>query len=721
MKDRAGMIWFGLDDFVNRYDPETGNTTQFRTSEGHACGSLGHAMHITQDHEDRMWFATDMRLRRLDPATSQVTCYRVSADDASPNAATRLISTLESRSGGLWVASDAGLDLFDPRSGQVTRRFALETASGARLRPSPFPATLFEDRSGIVWIGLSSGADLASVDPVTGIATAYTFDRPGLQSASSGVLSILEDGDGALWLGTNRLGLLRLDSDRTQAAWYESNSEDPDQLAGDLVVGLFRDHEGSFWAHTKRGDVYRFEPRPPFRSYRHQAGNPRSLIDDFVIAAYEDTRGMLWVGTERGLNRIDRQSGLVTRYREPPFNRGVRSIAEDGTGSLWFGTRGDGLARVDPRTGATRTYRHAASAGSLSHDYVASLLVDGPGTLWAATDAGIDRFDPGTNTFRSYRPGSKLLPTYHSIAEEPGGALWLASSDSGLDRFDPATEEFTLYKNTLDDDRSLAHDRVYSVYVDRSGAVWAATYRGLDRFNPTDGSFVHYNMRDGLPANTTLGVLEDDRGYLWITTSNGLAQFDPRTRTSTNYDPSDGLPTDLFSVLVAAAKSRSGEIFFGSSNGLVAVSPNRLRINQVAPPVVIEQITADRKTYNSTQGLRLPPRVRDLAIEYTALSFSPLRRSGSATSWMATTTIGRSPASAQAFYTDLCPAAVIRFRVIARNNSGVWNDAARRWSSRSRRRITRQRGFARLSSRSCCRCCGRRIDTGCAACNTRSI
>jgi ligand-binding sensor domain-containing protein len=164
MKDRAGMIWFGLDDFVNRYDPETGNTTQFRTSEGHACGSLGHAMHITEDHEDRMWFATDLGLRRLDPATSQITCYRVSADDTSPNAATRLISTLESRSGGLWVASDAGLDLLDPRSGQVTRRFAFQTASGARLRPSSFPATLFEDRSGIVWVGLSSGADLASVD-----------------------------------------------------------------------------------------------------------------------------------------------------------------------------------------------------------------------------------------------------------------------------------------------------------------------------------------------------------------------------------------------------------------------------------------------------------------------------------------------------------------------------------------------------------------------------
>ena len=69
------------------------------------------------------------------------------------------------------------------------------------------------------------------------------------------------------------------------------------------------------------------------------------------------------------------------QVRRPPFNRGVRSVAEDRTGALWFGTRGDGLARVDPRTGATRTYRLAESAGSDSHDYVASLLVDGTGAL----------------------------------------------------------------------------------------------------------------------------------------------------------------------------------------------------------------------------------------------------------------------------------------------------------------------------------------------------
>ena len=128
-----------------------------------------------------------------------------------------------------------------------------------------------------------------------------------------------------------------------------SNSEDPDQLAGiswsacsattRAVSGLTRSAE----------IVYRFEPSTAVPVMRHQAGNPRSLIDDFVIAAYEDTRGMLWVGTERGA-QPHRSTKPDLSPGEPPFNRGVRSIAEDRTGSLWFGTRGDGLARVDPRT-----------------------------------------------------------------------------------------------------------------------------------------------------------------------------------------------------------------------------------------------------------------------------------------------------------------------------------------------------------------------------------
>ena len=95
-----------------------------------------------------------------------------------------------------------------------------------------------------------------------------------------------------------------------------------------------------------------------FRSYRHKPDNRNSLMDSAVISAYEDSKGFLWIGTERGLNRLDRRTGQVKRYENVEFAPGVRSIAEDRGGSLWFGTRGNGLLRFDRRTEAVRTFRH---------------------------------------------------------------------------------------------------------------------------------------------------------------------------------------------------------------------------------------------------------------------------------------------------------------------------------------------------------------------------
>ena len=301
-----------------------------------------------------------------------------------------------------------------------------------------------------MWVGLLSGGDLASIDLASGEVTVYSFQGAGLApNASSGVVSIQEDDDGALWLGTNNLGLVKLTPDRKQAIWYQSNPDDPNGLGGDLVGRLFRDRDGSFWATTKAGAVYRFQPqRPVFRSYRHQRGNPQSLDEGVVTAAYVDDRDTLWIGTDRGLNRVDRGTEHVTRYDEPVFRRGVRAIAKDARGNLWFGTNGNGLVRFDPRSGRYRVYAHVPSdPRSLSYDRVAALWIDRGGTLWVATDFGLNRFDSATDEFRRYSPQPGSLTQYRSIAEEASGVLWLGTASNGLHRFDPGTSTFTIFEN----------------------------------------------------------------------------------------------------------------------------------------------------------------------------------------------------------------------------------------------------------------------------------
>jgi signal transduction histidine kinase len=98
-------------------------------------------------------------------------------------------------------------------------------------------------------------------------------------------------------------------------------------------------------------------------------------------------------------------------------------------------------------------------------------------------------------------------------------------------------------------------------------------------------------------------------------------------------------------------------------------------VNEIPPPVRIEQVTADGKTYDTARDLRLPPLVRDLQLDFTALSLSAPEKvrfrytlEGYDNDWQEA--VNRR----QAFYTNLPPRSY-RFRVMAANNSGVWNEA----------------------------------------------
>src|SRR5262249_54393345 len=125
-----------------------------------------------------------------------------------------------------------------------------------------------------------------------------------------------------------------------------------------------------------------------------------------------------------------------------------------------------------------------------------------------------------------------------------------------------------------------------------------------------------------------------------------------------------------------AAKSGDGRLWFASPEGLRMVDPRRLALNTLPPPVHVEQVVADRKTYDvGSAGVKLPALVRDVEIDYTALSFAAPEKirfryklEGRDPDWV------DAGNRRQAFYDDLAPRNY-RFRVAAANNDGVWNEA----------------------------------------------
>ena len=128
------------------------------------------------------------------------------------------------------------------------------------------------------------------------------------------------------------------------------------------------------------------------------------------------------------------------------------------------------------------------------------------------------------------------------------------------------------------------------------------------------------------------------------------------------------------------AKSTDGKLWFVTGEGVQVVDPRHLAVNKLPPPVHIEQVTADRKLYwqnlrsAAASNLRLPALVRDVWIDYTALSLVAPEKvhfkyklEGQDQDWKEVIN------DRQAQYTNL-PPRHYRFRVIASNNSGVWNE-----------------------------------------------
>ncbi|HUJ83190.1 MAG TPA: PAS domain S-box protein [Candidatus Acidoferrales bacterium] len=109
-------------------------------------------------------------------------------------------------------------------------------------------------------------------------------------------------------------------------------------------------------------------------------------------------------------------------------------------------------------------------------------------------------------------------------------------------------------------------------------------------------------------------------------------------------------------------------------DGVSVVDPQHLPFNKFPPPVYVRQITANGKKYDAQESLRLPAGVRDLAINYTALSLVAPERvhfrfklDGQDKEWREVVDQRRVE------YSNL-PPGNYRFRVTASNNSGVWNE-----------------------------------------------
>jgi ligand-binding sensor domain-containing protein/signal transduction histidine kinase len=677
---------------------------------------------IAQTPDGYLWLGTEFGLLRFDGV--RPTAWEPPAGEHLPGSDIR--SLLAARDGRLWIGAINGLASW--KDGKLTHypelagqdvyalledREGTVWAGGFRLSVGRLCAvqsdsvqchgedgslgrgvySLFEDSGGRLWVGAFTG--MWRWKP--GVPKLYPMPDP------ENIQGLIEGDDGGLLIAM-RGGITRLIGGKTEPY--------PLPGAGRQVnpTKLLRDRSGGLWIGTwDRGLLHVHQGRADW--FARSDG----LSSDFIIGLFEDREGDIWVATSDGLDRFRDFAVSTISVKQGLSSSSVWSVLAARDGSVWLGTL-DGLNRWN----AGQITIDRKGSGGLPGN-ADSLFQDEGGRIWVSTLSGVTHFDNGRFIPVSGVPGGQV----HSIAGDSAGNLWIGDRDHGLFHLlresvveripwaslgragaalslfsDPSQGGLWLgfreggvayfkdgqVRASYTGADGLGEGRVESLQLDRDGTFWAATQGGLSRVK--DGNVATLTSKNGLPCDTVHWAMEDDDHSFWLYTACGLVQIarielnawaanPKRTIQTRNFDSSDGVrshPTTAgFSPRVA--KSADGKLWFLPGDGVSVIDPRHLPFNNLPPPVHIEQVIADRKTHETFSNLHLPPLSRDLEIDYTALSlvtaekvFFRIKLEGHDPDWKDMRT------ERKAFYNDL-PPRKYRFRVMACNNSGVWNEA----------------------------------------------
>ena len=433
-----------------------------------------------------------------------------------------------------------------------------------------------------IWIAMRGG--LSRFEGRTGKFLNYKIGKGGLPIDQ--VLDICLDGD-VLWIGTENGGLSRLDKKSGNFSTYAYDKYDPNSVVGNSIWSLHRDRQGRLWVGSYAKGLCLLDPYDmKFREIE------LPFSSDLINAIVEDSKGRFWIGTEDGVILIENRK--VKHFRHNPLdakslsNKAINCILEDSKGQIWFGIWNGGINRYDEQTGGFIRYLPDHSrAGSLENPNVFYIMEHSQsGELYVCTFGGLYVLkDQDKGLFAHYvdlsLESNQLLLT---AFEDSRHRIWIGSY-TGFSRFDPEVGKFEHFHLTNDTSNSV--DRVNCILEDRRGRLWIGSSIGLHQ-RLDDGSFVTFQMADGLPVDYVQGILEDRNGNLWLGTTNGLVYFNPDAGLFKTYNQNDGLSSNEFRRQ-AFFSNKDGKLYVGAS-GLNVFDPDSIPVNLNPPAVYLTDL-----------------------------------------------------------------------------------------------------------------------------------
>lgn len=756
-QDTDKFMWFGTHDGLNRYDGYNFSVFKPDTKNIKSISSNLIWKIIDDDKGNLWIGTTGGGLSYFDRKTEEFINFKNNPNNVHSIASNYITLLFRDSSNRLWVGTSQGIDMTDlskPIDSLKFNHYNLYQNSAEPTRNSNNVSTFYEDKMHQVWIGGIYGLSKLSRDSNGDIYFQSINNLIGLPTIN--VKAIAEDSNGNLILGTNS-GLYRYspNADKDQLQYIQDGSYnavsisnnhiwagtdnglyefsnaieskipkllnhyiyDPKNpnysLSKNAVKSLFIDHTGIIWVGVNGGGVNKLDPNSKEFSHIKKSLDEASLSNDKIRAIFEDSEQNLWIGTEGGGLNLIRKKEITKDYNKfthlTKINRvfAIEEIELKNSKKLFIGGEySPSLFEIDLTKTKNITDDDMVSISDL-YSSVFSILQDKDKNVWIGTyNGGVQRWliNEDGDTFTKdqlkqidnveYSIANNII---RDIFQDSKGNIWFATGNGlsklAKNQIRSKTPKFESFKNIPNDETTISHNYILTVFESKSGDIWIGTFGGglnkmITSSNGKNVRFKTYSEKNGLSNNVIKGILEDNQGELWLSTNKGLSKFNPDTETFQNYDVNDGLQSNEFSELTAF-KTKEGLMLFGGVNGITAFNSKDITSNKIKAETVFTNFSIFNKpisigekingriilpeSINTIDEIELKYSENSFSFEFAALHYAASSKNkyaykleGFNDDWIYTTSDNR-----YATYTNLEPG-TYTLKVKASNNDNIW-------------------------------------------------
>jgi len=571
-QDKRGLIWIGTLSGLVRYD---GYRMQVFTGSSGRKNDLPDAYIrclLTLPDGSLLVGTNAGGLSRFNPLDNTFRNYPVGRGGTGDR---KIYALSPDGTRGVWIATERGVDYLDLATNRIT---------AVPLEPSMSPRSfsILQDHEGALWVGNNGGLFVRKAGEKTFKRPEHPADASGVDVVlNDGIWALLEDREGRLWAGSTQSGAVYRDETGHWHAIPGFSGYQRDRSRRPTVRDFNEMGGDVMWIATDGDGVLAFDVvTNTLHAIAHDTAMPSSLPGDSVRNLKQDAAGNVWVATDLGVARYDpnarRAFALLpsSNDKRSLANTNVRGIFVDSHQRIWLGL---GSGHVDVIDLGAASIRHLELGGVQTRRDVQAFAEMPDGTIWVGTQ-GLATIDPDTFAIHdSAIPELDDKPVLHLL---PDGQRLLIASYDGVYRYDTRTRALTHFGHDANDPSSLASDTVRRIA--RIGAdIWYATGRGISIATSTmqNKGFTNLLNQRGnsasLPNNLASSIALDAQGMLWIGTYGGLAMLQPRSAGEpyrfTTISAANGLSSDNIN---AVQPDDMGNPWVSLSNGLSMIDAN---------------------------------------------------------------------------------------------------------------------------------------------------